>query len=213
MHAEQRRSTPREEPLIEASEESVPVRPRPLPSVTGGSASADGGTRRKLRKRGDSIRALQERQLFTRRRSELASAAGEEVMMSDSLENTRAWRDSSEPRQSLEEAEHLLPPVVQNGIDVTDLDVLIAAYKDSDVAAGVRDEIENAARTVPNGAADGNANGNANNYGISGAMKGFRRVGWIGQFVILSRRTWKNLYRNPLLMLAHYAISILLGGL
>jgi len=213
MHAEQRRSIPREEPLIEASEDSVPARPRASPSVTSESVSADSGTRKRLRKRGDSIRALQERQLFTRRRSELASAAGEEVMMSDSLEYTRAWRDSSEPRQSLEETEHLLPPAVQNGTGVTDLDLLIAAYKDSDVAASVRDEIENAARTVPNGAADANPNGNANNYGIPGAMKGFRRVGWIGQFVILSRRTWKNLYRNPLLMLAHYAISILLGGL
>ncbi|PWW76702.1 hypothetical protein C7212DRAFT_295001 [Tuber magnatum] len=213
MHAEQRRSAPREEPLIEASEEPVPVRPRPSPSVIGETASADGSPRKKLRKRGDSIRALQERQLFTRRRSELPSAAGEEVMMSDSLENTRAWRDSSEPRQSLEETEHLLPPAAQNGTDATDLDVLVAAYKDSDVAASVKDEIENATLAVPNGAADGNTNSGANYYGISGAMKGFRRVGWIGQFAILSRRTWKNLYRNPLLMLAHYAISILLGVL
>jgi hypothetical protein len=101
---------------------------------------------------------------------------------------------------------------VQNGTDYTELDVLITAYKDSDVAKAVREEIEQAACSIPNGGAGGNANGLANG-GASGAMKGFKRLGWLGQFAILSRRTWKNLYRDPLLMLAHYAISILLGGL
>jgi ABC-type multidrug transport system permease subunit len=33
------------------------------------------------------------------------------------------------------------------------------------------------------------------------------------QFIILSQRTWRNLYRNPMLMLTHYAISILLAVL
>jgi len=43
--------------------------------------------------------------------------------------------------------------------------------------------------------------------------KGYARIGYIRQFIILSSRTWKNLYRNPLLMLTHYAIAILLGVL
>jgi hypothetical protein len=203
---------PQEEPLIEESEQPSNRRTRSSPDVSGGNASAGVDVKRNTRKRGDSIRARQERQLFTRRRSDMGPAVGEEVMLSDALENTRAWRESSEPRNSLDEAEHLLPPVApQNGTDATDLDVLVAAYKESDVANSVRDEIATAIRSVPNGDA-GAANGSAGSHGIGNGMKGFKRLGWWGQFAILSGRTWKNLYRNPLLMLAHYAIAITLGG-
>ena len=44
-------------------------------------------------------------------------------------------------------------------------------------------------------------------------MNGYKRIGYIRQFMILSIRTWRNLYRNPMLMLAHYAISILVAVL
>lgn len=206
MHADQRRSFPQEEDAVAESVESPRRRVAEAPSISSESTSPD--TRKKGRKRTDSIRARQEMQLFTRRRSDLTSA-GEEVMMSEDLENTRAWRDANEQRHSLDEAEHLLPPVApMNGRDATDLDVLIAAYKASDVAAAISEEIQAAGTVEPNG----NANGSASRGNGSG-MKGFRRIGWLAQFVILSRRTWKNLYRNPMLMLAHYAISILLGVL
>jgi ABC-type multidrug transport system ATPase subunit len=36
----------------------------------------------------------------------------------------------------------------------------------------------------------------------------FKRASWWTQFTILSGRAFKNLYRNPMLMLSHYAISI-----
>lgn len=209
MHAEQRRTVPMDDNTIAESVES-PRRAIPsAPSIS--SQSTSPGTR-KTRKRGDSIRARQERQLFTRRRSELGIPAGEEVMMSEDLENTRAWRDSSDARHSLDhtENEHLLPPPPpMNGSDATDLDVLIAAYKDSDVAAAIRDEIRTAGAPEPNG----NANGSAHHRGAGSGMKGFKRIGWFAQFLILSSRTWKNLYRNPMLMLAHYAIAIVLGVL
>ncbi|KAG0170943.1 hypothetical protein DFQ30_001729 [Apophysomyces sp. BC1015] len=43
------------------------------------------------------------------------------------------------------------------------------------------------------------------------------RPGWITQFRILADRTFKNLYRNPMLMFAHYTIAVVLalicGGL
>ena len=42
-------------------------------------------------------------------------------------------------------------------------------------------------------------------------MKGYHKTGVLGQFMILSKRTWRNLYRNPMLMLTHYAIAILLA--
>ncbi len=43
--------------------------------------------------------------------------------------------------------------------------------------------------------------------------RGYARIGYLRQFVILSARTWKNLYRNPMLMLTHYAIAIVLAVL
>lgn len=43
--------------------------------------------------------------------------------------------------------------------------------------------------------------------------KGYARIGYWRQFTILSQRTWRNLYRNPMLMLTHYAIAILLAVL
>jgi hypothetical protein len=60
-----------------------------------------------------------------------------------------------------------------------------------------------------NGTPPAEANGNA--PATAGKVKGYRKVGLLGQFVILSRRTWRNLYRNPMLMLTHYAIAIILA--
>jgi hypothetical protein len=37
------------------------------------------------------------------------------------------------------------------------------------------------------------------------------RASWFTQFRILSDRTFKNLYRNPMLMLTHYCISVYLA--
>ncbi|KAH0610287.1 uncharacterized protein H6S33_011814 [Morchella sextelata] len=208
MHADSRRALPQEEDVSESNENSrrsTVTSPSPSESTPLSSTSS----KKKGRKRGGSIRALQERQLFTRRRSEIANPLGEEVMMSDDLEGTRVWRDVGEPRHTFEEAEHLLPPAPQMNGDATDLDVLIAAYQNSDVAAAIRDEISSPGTSESNGS----ANGSAGQRPSSSGMRSFKRIGWLAQFVILSRRTWKNLYRNPMLMLAHYAISILLGVL
>lgn len=43
-------------------------------------------------------------------------------------------------------------------------------------------------------------------------MRGYQRATWWTQFKILSGRAFKNLYRNPMLMLAHYAVSIVVAG-
>lgn len=37
------------------------------------------------------------------------------------------------------------------------------------------------------------------------------RPGWFMQFRILADRTFKNLYRNPMLMFAHYTIAVVLA--
>jgi hypothetical protein len=42
-------------------------------------------------------------------------------------------------------------------------------------------------------------------------LSGYKRASWWTQFRILSGRAFKNLYRNPYLMLAHYLLSGLLA--
>ncbi|KAI8887216.1 hypothetical protein K501DRAFT_212304, partial [Backusella circina FSU 941] len=58
---------------------------------------------------------------------------------------------------------------------------------------------------------------NSDNQGNGNGILSHERPGFITQFRILADRTFKNLYRNPMLMFAHYAISVALalicGGL
>jgi len=196
MHAEQRRARPVNDHEIPEGESSSSAMARD---------SHDETARPHPRKRGSSIRDTQAQRLFTRKRSNHSLGPGiseDGLMLSDDLE----------PRRSLEESaetDALLLPQPQRE-DMTDLDVLIESYKTSVVAREIQEEIEAAASPTPNGNAGGSANGQV---GLGGEGKGFRRLGWLGQFTILSQRTWKNLYRNPMLMLAHYAVSIVLGVL
>ncbi|KAI9826735.1 MAG: hypothetical protein M1819_007280 [Sarea resinae] len=171
-------------------------------------------------KRRQSLKQQQDRQLYTRKRSsgvETPSTARTEEdvsLLQNNAESTQQWlrltRQGQTPPQ-ISDDPHQVPPSA-SGID-TDLDALISSYSNSDVAASVHSEIENAISNA--GAANGSASSNqdANGSTVSQTMKGYRRVGLIGQFVILSKRTWRNLYRNPMLMLTHYAIAILLAVL
>lgn len=90
----------------------------------------------------------------------------------------------------------------------TNLDVLIASFADSEVAADLREDIHQAI----SGASQSNGHPPDTPGGAPSAkVKGYRKP-WIHrQFVILSWRTWRNLYRNPMLMLTHYAIAIVLA--
>ena len=59
---------------------------------------------------------------------------------------------------------------------------------------------------------NGHPPGSGPNGGFASKVKGYRKP-WIHrQFLILSVRTWRNLYRNPQLMLTHYVIAIVLGA-
>lgn len=44
------------------------------------------------------------------------------------------------------------------------------------------------------------------------SLRKYRRAGWWTQFTILSGRSFKNLYRDPMLMLSHYAVAVLAAG-
>jgi hypothetical protein len=111
--------------------------------------------------------------------------------------------------QILDDLDELPPPA--NGATGTNLDTLVIAYATSDVAGSLHDDISDAIANANE--ANGNSNGEHGPNGAvaSGKVRGFRKVGWLGQFTILSLRTWRNLYRNPMLMLTHYAIAIVLA--
>jgi hypothetical protein len=99
-----------------------------------------------------------------------------------------------------------LPPDVS-----TDLDVLVTSYQNSDVAQTIHDEIHSAIQQASS--ANGHAGPAEGAPPTAASMKGFMRVSWPRQFLILSRRTWRNLYRNPMLMLTHYAVAVVLAVL
>lgn len=175
--------------------------------------------RRPKGKRRQSLKQQQDRKLYTRKRS-----TGVETPLTprtdddgSDLNNTAGathdWlklslQQGQAPPQILDDPHHL--PPAASGLS-TGLDELIANYASSHVAGSIHDEIGAAVSNA--GTAKGFTNGQLNGASVSGTMKGYRRVGLINQFMILSQRTWRNLYRNPMLMLTHYAIAILLAVL
>lgn len=121
-------------------------------------------------------------------------------------DSVKLLRQSGQPTSQLQDDPHNLPP--PTGGSSTNLDILISSFADSDVAADLREEINQAI----SGASQANGHPlGATNGADSAKVKGYRKPGVHRQFAILSMRTWRNLYRNPMLMLTHYAIAIVLA--
>lgn len=190
-----------------------------IPSVSNasiGHSSYGDSIRRPTNKRRQSLKQQQDRQLYTRRKSsgkDSPPTPRTDDSGLDVLESTQQWlrlsrQQGSVPPQILDDPDHLPPPA--SGIG-SDLDILVSSYATSDIA----DSIHNDIKIALDGAntANGTANGQSEGAIASGTMKAYARIGWPRQFVILSQRTWRNLYRNPMLMLTHYAIAILLAVL
>lgn len=196
-----------------------------IASISGGSieegfSTSPGGDSllRPKGKRRDSVKTKQERELYTRKKSGLETPGShpEEAPFDSNANASQQWlklqRTTSGhiPQPVLEDPDNL-PPSVQG---TTDFDILMSAYEHSEIASNIHDEIHVAISnaSLANGQSNGNASANGQlNGGTMG--KGYRRVGYLRQFAILSQRTWRNLYRNPMLMLTHYAIAILLAVL
>ncbi|KAK2749926.1 hypothetical protein FQN57_005343 [Myotisia sp. PD_48] len=167
-------------------------------------------------RRKQSIKQLQDRQLYTRRSQshiDTDSLHTPKTVNGDGVIGSidkRVQQDTVPPRGSEEPDD---PPPIAAGY-ATDLDLLVSCYANSKVAASVRQEIASAVRdaSAANGITD-LSQPQTNGVGGNNHMTGYARVGLIRQFIVLSKRTWKNLYRNPMLMLTHYAIAILLAVL
>ncbi|KXJ89551.1 hypothetical protein Micbo1qcDRAFT_137409 [Microdochium bolleyi] len=156
-------------------------------------------------KRKDSIRARQERELFTRRKNNAETAAssdGEEEIGAYKLHKQRGG-----PQIIVEDADDAPPSAGSN------LDSLVYAYAESDIARSIAEEIRQSVATAEGANGQNGHLANGSIAGSSAIGRGYARIGYFRQFVILSQRTFRNLYRNPLLMLTHYAIAILLAVL
>ncbi|CAO0792155.1 unnamed protein product [Mucor circinelloides] len=91
---------------------------------------------------------------------------------------------------------------------------LTQAYDDSNIAAELRDDI---AQSTQNTNSNSSASSSAVLSGDTAIISTHKKPTFLTQFRILSDRTFKNLYRNPMLMFAHYGIAVVLalvcGGL
>ncbi|KAI8978647.1 ABC transporter [Pilobolus umbonatus] len=88
---------------------------------------------------------------------------------------------------------------------------LLEYYQHSLIASALRENIQSALTT------DTNENDESSSQSSVKAITVYERAGLMTQFAILANRTFKNLYRNPMLMFSHYAMAVLLalicGGL
>jgi ATP-binding cassette subfamily G (WHITE) protein 2 len=206
MHVENPGTPDEDEQLLSISDDRSegPSSTRAVKSIASLEGSLEGSTgesandsllKPKAHRR-DSLKKKQDRGLFTRRRS-------------GSMDNTVAL--TTVPSTILED--HDLPPLSANSS--TALDMLVAAYAQSSIAADVREDIQSIISNaqIANGQSNGYAQTNGTASPTNAMGKGYARIGYVRQFAILSSRTWKNLYRNPMLMLTHYAIAILLAVL
>ncbi|KAJ6095475.1 ABC transporter G family member [Penicillium sp. IBT 16267x] len=183
-------------------------------SIEENSSSTTEAGRRPKHNRRISLKQQQDRQLYSRRKDHkdleppATPKTDEEDATLDVAENTQQWlrlsrQPGNVPPQILDDPDQLPPPAPGQ----SDLDILVASYADSDAFHSVHDEIVTA---VQNAEA---ANGSQNSHLEGSAPPKIARISLARQFLILSQRTWRNLYRNPMLMLTHYAISILLAVL
>lgn len=88
------------------------------------------------------------------------------------------------------------------------LAVLVQAYAESSVARDIRIEGAQAASDAHSPMADELSDTSEETL----LLRGRKRVSWATQFRILSGRAFKNLYRDPALLTAHYLSAIALAG-
>ncbi|KAI2638631.1 hypothetical protein GGS21DRAFT_449636 [Xylaria nigripes] len=170
------------------------------------SSIAEPSSSRPKNKRKNSVRARQERELYTRRKHSADTAASSDVEEETGAYKLHKQPAGAVPPQIVIEDSHDLPPAAG-----TNLDNLIQSFAESDIAASIQDEIQQAVATARE--ANGQNNVVYGNSNTSAIGRGYARVSYLRQFIILSQRTWRNLYRNPILMLTHYAIAIILAVL
>lgn len=88
---------------------------------------------------------------------------------------------------------------------------LVESYSTSEVARSIKAETEEVA-TAQHGADASHADGELRDVVVENSLlRGRKRASWGTQFTILSGRAFKNLYRDPALLAAHYLSSVVLA--
>ncbi|KAF9113682.1 hypothetical protein BGX27_001045 [Mortierella sp. AM989] len=151
--------------------------------------------------------------------SELASREHDRPLYAGSTAgNTSVGIDPSSSSNGVESA-RLTP--AEEAVAKAHLLALVEGFKQSEILAQVEHGIDTAveAAAAPNGNGNGNSSSVHENpqynphqqYLSEKAVATYRRASWWTQFKILADRTLKNIYRDPMLMLAHFVMSIFLG--
>ncbi|EIN10088.1 hypothetical protein PUNSTDRAFT_102090 [Punctularia strigosozonata HHB-11173 SS5] len=92
------------------------------------------------------------------------------------------------------------------------LAALVEAYASSEIAADIKGEIVETERAQQQRASGVGADGELPDVIAEATLlRGRKRASWPTQFRILSGRAFKNLYRNPALLTAHYLGSLVLA--
>ncbi|KAF2863333.1 hypothetical protein K470DRAFT_211043 [Piedraia hortae CBS 480.64] len=163
-----------------------------IPSDNVSAISTEAGSN-SVSRRKTSIRQQQERQLFARRpqvQSAGSTSEGDSIL-SERDQWVKMARQSGQAPAQITDDPTLMQP------EATDIDILVTAFNDSNVAKemceGMNEAISGDESESPRG------------------RMGYQKPRIHSQFAVLARRTWRNLYRNPMLMLTHYAIAIILG--
>lgn len=163
-------------------------------------------------KRRLSLKQKQDRQLFTRKRTDdetPPTPQTDDESVEPRRANLHSWlrlgRTSGRvPPQIMEDPDDLPPDAT------TDLDILVSSFKISDIATGIHEEIRSSIHNAST--ANGQTTTDDGNIEpVTGSVQTYTRASLPRQFIVLSVRTWRNLYRNPILMLTHYAVAILLA--
>ncbi|KAG0357734.1 ATP-binding cassette sub- G member 2 [Gamsiella multidivaricata] len=151
--------------------------------------------------------------------SELASREHENPRAAvGAVENTSIGID---PPSTSRDAESARLTAVEEAVAKAHLDSLVEGFRESAILAEVEQGIDTAVQAASVSNSDSDSNGRttpvpqqqqAQLPGISEkAVATYRRASWWSQFKILADRTLKNIYRDPMLMLSHYVVSIFLG--
>ncbi|KAL0067761.1 FAD-dependent urate hydroxylase [Marasmius tenuissimus] len=86
---------------------------------------------------------------------------------------------------------------------------LVGLYEKSSIAAEIKADTENA---IQNNRGQGNGTSETRDVAVeTGLLRGRKRASWGTQFRILSGRAFKNLYRDPALLMVHYSSAIILA--
>ena len=172
-----------------------------------------GSSLRPKAKRKTSVRQRQERQLYGRKSTQdnihtpaSVRSEGDSIMERES-DAVKLSQQHGHPAPQILEDPHNLPPSA--GDRSTNLDILVSSFAESEVASDLKEDIHHAITSANE--SNGHPPGGGPETSIVGRVKGFRKPGVLTQFTILAKRSWRNLHRNPMLMLTHYAIAIVLA--